>query len=117
MVHVVFVRSPIAHARIVSIDAEAALEMPGVVAIVNGAQIASVCKPWVATLAHLPGMKSAPQYPLAIEKACWQGEAVLAILAETRHEAEDAMQRVNIEWEELPVVGCSRYITRTKRRT
>lgn len=105
MAHVVYLRSPHAHARIVSIDAEAGRGMPGVIAIVDGRQIAELCTPWVATLAHLPGMKSAPQYPLAIERACWQGEPVLAIVAQTRQQAEDALQTIDVEWEELPVVA------------
>ncbi|MDQ2989532.1 MAG: xanthine dehydrogenase family protein molybdopterin-binding subunit, partial [Pseudomonadota bacterium] len=67
--------------------------------------MATLCKPWVATLGHLAGMKSAPQYPLAVERACWQGEPVVAVVAESRVEAEDALQYLQVEWEELtPVV-------------
>lgn len=104
MAHVVYLRSPMAHARIVHVDADAARAMPGVVAIIDGVQIAAICKPWVATLAHLTGMKSAPQYPLAIDETFWQGEAVLAIVAETRQQAEDALQKVHVEWEKLPAI-------------
>lgn len=103
--HVVYLRSPMAHARIVHVDADTARAMPGVVAIVDGAQIAALCKPWVATLAHLSGMKSAPQYPLAIDETFWQGEAVLAVVAESRQQAEDALQAVHVEWEKLPSVS------------
>lgn len=102
--HVVFLRSPMAHARITHIDVDTARGMPGVVAIVDGAQIATLCQPWVATLAHLKGMKSAPQYPLAIDEVHWQGEAVLAVVAETRQQAEDALQTVVVAWEKLPTV-------------
>lgn len=102
MGHVVYLRSPYAHARILSIDTKAARSMPGVIAVVDGQEIARVCTPWVATLSHLEGMRSAPQFPLAIERACWQGEAVLAVVAETRAQAEDAMQKVVVEWEVLP---------------
>jgi carbon-monoxide dehydrogenase large subunit len=105
MAHVVFWRSPVAHARIVSINRDYASMMPGVLAVVDGKEMAQVCKPWVAVLAHLPGMKSAPQYPLAIDRACWQGEPVVAVVAETRTQAEDALQYLQVEWEELtPVV-------------
>ena len=104
MAHVVFWRSPVAHCRILSIDAEAAKSMPGVIMVADGNDIAKVCKPWVATLEHLKGMKSAPQYPLAIERACWQGEAVVAIVAETREQAEDALQFVMVDFERLPPV-------------
>ncbi len=51
--------SPHAHARIVSIDTSAAMKVPGVVRVFTGADLAGVCDPWVAVLAHLKGMKSA----------------------------------------------------------
>ena len=104
LAHVVYWRSPIAHCRIVRIDRAAAQAMPGVIAIVDGAQVATICKPWVATLGHLAGMKSAPQHPLAIDRACWQGEPVVAIVAETRVQAEDALQHLEVEWDMLPAV-------------
>ncbi|CAN1560252.1 CoxL Aerobic-type carbon monoxide dehydrogenase, large subunit CoxL/CutL homologs [Rhabdaerophilaceae bacterium] len=101
MVHVVFLRSPHAHARIVSIDCRRASDMPGIVRIFNGEDLAKVCDPWVATLAHLKGMKSAPQYPLPLKMATWQGEAVVAVAAETVAQAEDALAQIEIEWEPL----------------
>jgi carbon-monoxide dehydrogenase large subunit len=105
MAHVVYWRSPVAHARIGRIATEAAAKAPGVVLVATGADIARVCKPWVATLAHLAGMKSAPQYPLAMDRACWQGEPVVAVVAETREQAEDALQLIDVELEQLtPVV-------------
>src|SRR5919112_1598711 len=90
MVHVVYVRSPHAHARILSIDATEAKRAPGVVAIVTGAELAEVCTPWVGVLSHLKGLKSAPQHAIAIDRACWQGEAVAAVVARTRAAAEGA---------------------------
>jgi carbon-monoxide dehydrogenase large subunit len=104
MGHVAFVRSPYAHARIVDIDSTAAKASAGVMAIVTGAELATICTPWVGVLTHLKGLKSAPQHPIAIEKACWQGEAVAAVVARTRAEAEDAAERVKVDYEELPVV-------------
>lgn len=104
MAHVVFVRSPHAHARIVSIDRAAAQEMPGVIAVVTGPELAKVITPWIGVLTHLKGLKSAPQHAIAIDRACWQGEAVAAVVAETRAEAEDAAEMVVVEWEELPAV-------------
>jgi aerobic carbon-monoxide dehydrogenase large subunit len=102
MAHVVFWRSPVAHARILSIERDFARMMPGVLAVFDGKDIAAICKPWVATLTHLAGIKSAPQYPLAMERACWQGEPVVAVVAKTRAEAEDALQYVQVSWEDLP---------------
>lgn len=105
LAHVVFLRSPMAHARIGEIDATLARSMPGVIAVVDGQQVAKICSPWVATLTHLTGMKSAKQYPLAMEKVCWQGEPVLAIVAESRQQAEDALQTISVDWHPLPVVA------------
>ena len=104
MAHVVYWRSPVAHMRILKIVKEHALKMPGVIAVIDGHDLSKVCKPWVATLTHLAGMKSAPQYPLAVDRACWQGEAVVAVVAKTRAQAEDALPMLEVEWEDLPAV-------------
>src|SRR5512134_325515 len=104
LVHVAFVRSPYAHARMRAIDVAEARAAPGVVTVANGRDIATVCRPWVGVLQHLAGMKSAPQYALPLERACWQGEPVVAVVAQTRAQAEDAAEKVVIDWEELPAV-------------
>jgi carbon-monoxide dehydrogenase large subunit len=104
LAHVVFWRSPVAHMRITRIARSAAQALPGVIAVVVGAEIAAICKPWVATLAHLAGIKSAPQYPMALDRATWQGEPVIAVVAETRAIAEDALGLLEVEWETLPAV-------------
>jgi carbon-monoxide dehydrogenase large subunit len=102
MVHVAFVRSSHAHARIGAIDASAALKMPGVLRVFTGRDLAQHCEPWVAVLAHLKGMKSAPQLPLPIERATWVGEAVAAVVAESRAAAEDAIAQIRVDYEPLP---------------
>jgi CO/xanthine dehydrogenase Mo-binding subunit len=104
MAHVAFVRSPHAHARIKQIKTDAAKSMLGVIAAVTGAELAKVCTPWVGVLTHLKGLKSAPQHAIAVERACWQGEAVVAVVARTRALAEDAAELIEVEYEELPVV-------------
>src|SRR6478672_4866585 len=104
MAHVAYLRSPHAHARIRSIATEAARQAAGVVAVVTGAELAKVMTPWVGVLTHLKGIKSAPQYPIAVERACWQGEAVCAVVAKTRALAEDACELVEVTYEELPAV-------------
>jgi aerobic carbon-monoxide dehydrogenase large subunit len=104
MTHVAFVRSPHAHARIVSIDTETARKARGVFAVVTGVELAKIMTPWVGVLTHLKGLKSAPQHAIAIERACWQGEAVCAVVAHTRAEAEDACELVVVTYEELPAV-------------
>ncbi|WP_270934172.1 xanthine dehydrogenase family protein molybdopterin-binding subunit [Falsiroseomonas oryzae] len=102
LVHAAFLRSPHAHARIARIDAAAAMQVPGVVRVFTGADLAKVCDPWVATLDHLKGMKSAPQYPLPLERATWQGEPVVAVVADSRAAAEDGVAALLVEFEPLP---------------
>jgi len=97
MVHVVFVRSPHAHAKIVRIDGSAAKQIAGVVAVVSGDELSKVITPWVGVLSHLKGLKSAPQSALAIDRVCWQGEAVAAVVAGSRAQAEDAAEHVAVE--------------------
>ncbi len=104
LAQVVFFRSPYAHARIKKLDLSRARSQPGVLAAFDGRAIAEYCSPWVAVLGHLKGIKSPPQHAVAFERACWQGEAVAAIVAETRAQAEDALAHVEAEWEELPAV-------------
>jgi carbon-monoxide dehydrogenase large subunit len=104
MAHVAYVRSPHAHARITAIDSAVAKKAPGVIAVVTGAELAKVITPWVGVLTHLKGIKSAPQNALAVDRACWAGEAVVAVVARTRAEAEDACELVQVAYEELPAV-------------
>jgi carbon-monoxide dehydrogenase large subunit len=104
LAHVVFFRSPHAHAKIRKLDFSKALKQPGVIGVFDGRAVAEYCTPWVAVLAHLKGIKSPPQHALAIERACWQGEACAAVVAESRSQAEDAAGLIEAEWEELPVV-------------
>ncbi|MGC2135951.1 MAG: xanthine dehydrogenase family protein molybdopterin-binding subunit, partial [Xanthobacteraceae bacterium] len=104
MVHVAFVRSPHAHARIKNIEAAEAKKAPGVAAVVTGAELAKVITPWVGVLTHLKGIKSAPQHAIAVDRACWQGEAVCAVVAKSRAEAEDACALVEVDYEPLPSV-------------
>src|ERR1700730_642293 len=104
MAHVAFVRSPHAHARIKHIATAEAKKAPGVIAVVTGAELAKVITPWVGVLTHLKGIKSAPQHAIAVERACWQGEAVCAVIARSRAEAEDACELVAVGYDELPAV-------------
>ncbi len=105
LLHVAFFRSPYAHAAIKSIDISAAQRSPGVVRVVTGAEMAEHCSPWVGVMTHMRGLKSAPQYALAVDRARWQGEPVVAVVAQTRAQAEDGVALVEVAFEELvPVV-------------
>ena len=104
LAHVAFFRSPHAHARIKKLDFSKAIKEKGVIAVFDGPKVAEYCTPWVAVLAHLKGIKSPPQHAIAIDRVCSQGEAVAAVVAESRSQAEDAVQLIEAQWEELPVV-------------
>jgi carbon-monoxide dehydrogenase large subunit len=106
MLHLVFVRSPHAHARIVSIDSEAAKRAPGVALVATGAEVAAQCKPFITDggAQNRPGHKVPPQHVMAVDVAHYQGQPVAAVAAETRAQAEDAAERIEIAWEPLPAV-------------
>ncbi|HLZ66578.1 MAG TPA: xanthine dehydrogenase family protein molybdopterin-binding subunit, partial [Aliidongia sp.] len=104
-----FLRSPHAHARIVSIDSTEALAMPGVIAVLTGADLkAAGVKPLpVAPIFKRPdGSPGAtPLRPaLAQDVVRFVGEAVVALIAETREQAKDALEAIMVEYEDLPVV-------------
>jgi carbon-monoxide dehydrogenase large subunit len=104
MLHLAFVRSPYAHAKILSLDLERARACENVVSVFSGAELARICEPLIGVASNRQGHKSAPQYPMAIDHVHWQGQPVAAIVAASRAEAEDAVQHVDVEWQELPAV-------------
>lgn len=102
--HAHFVRSPHAHARIRSIDIEAARQAEGVVAIVGGRELAE----WTAPLRMAPpieGLRPVEFSTLPIDKVRFIGDPVLCIVARDRYLAEDAAELVNIEYDELDAVA------------
>jgi carbon-monoxide dehydrogenase large subunit len=105
MLHACFVRSPHPHAKVLSIDIEAATKADGIVAVLTAADINPRCEPFVGVAQHRPGHRAAPQSLFAADRAVWQGQPVVLIAAETRAQAEDAAELVSIEWESLPAVG------------
>ncbi|MEM8590128.1 MAG: molybdopterin cofactor-binding domain-containing protein, partial [Pseudomonadota bacterium] len=105
MLHAAFVRSPYAHATIRSVDTSAAKDVSGVVAVFDGHRMQALCEPWVGTLKHLAGLRSPPQYPLAVDAARWQGEPVAMVVATSRAVAEDACELIDVDYDELPAVA------------
>ncbi|MEM9249834.1 MAG: carbon monoxide dehydrogenase, partial [Pseudomonadota bacterium] len=93
-----FVRSPYAHARIKSIDTEAAMAVPGVLAVLTAADLEPLGLHWMPTLA---GDK---QMVLADGKVLYQGQEVAYVVATDRYAAADGCEAVEVEYEELPVV-------------
>jgi len=104
MLHAAVLRSPHAHAHIVRLDVARAAAAPGVERVLTGTDVAALCKPYVGVLKHIKGMQSAPQLPLAVDVARWQGEPVAFVVAQTRAQAEDAIQLIDIDYEALPAV-------------
>lgn len=102
--HVAYLRSPYAHARIKAIDLKQVLSQPGVIAAFRSQELLAVCKPWTTRFVSLPGHRSVPQSPLAHERAVWQGQPVVMVVAESRAVAEDATAFIDIDWEPLPCV-------------
>ncbi|MQA86625.1 MAG: molybdopterin-dependent oxidoreductase [Streptosporangiales bacterium] len=100
MLYTAVLRSPFAHARIGSIDTGEALEVPGVVAVFTGQD----CKEKMNPCANF-GPPTITQYPLAVDKVRYCGEAVVAVVAESRYAAEDGVEAVEVDFEPLdPVV-------------
>ncbi|NIJ13193.1 carbon-monoxide dehydrogenase large subunit [Saccharomonospora amisosensis] len=105
MVHLAVLRSTMAHAKIVSIDTSAAKEMPGVIAVYTGddldpaGAIGMPCA-WPVT----PDMKSPRRPVLAQGQVNFAGEGVAVVVARTPGEAEDALEAIDVEYDELPVV-------------
>lgn len=103
MLYLRFVRSPYAHARIVSIDTSAAEALRGVHAVLTGTEVASETNPFIE-IGPEPANKI-KDYPLAVGKVRYQGEPVAAVVAESARLADDAAELVQIEYEPLdPVV-------------
>src|SRR3954470_8462497 len=104
LLHAAFLRSPYAHARIARLNLALAAKSEGVVAAYDAAALATVCKPWQTKLATWPGHRSSPQAPLATGEAMWQGQPVAIVLATSRALAEDAVERIDVDWDPLDVI-------------
>jgi carbon-monoxide dehydrogenase large subunit len=98
MLHGAVLRSPYAHARIVSIDTSAALQHPKVHAVLTGADLDKRALAWMATMSH------DVQAVLATDKVRFQGQEVAFVVAEDRYSARDALELIDVEYEPLPVV-------------
>ncbi len=102
MLYLQLVRSPYAHARITRVDVSKAAAAPGVVCTLTGAELPSISHPF-PEIGPGAGQK-VEDYALAINKVRYQGEPVAAVVAESRHAAEDAAELVEVDYDPLPVV-------------
>lgn len=110
MLYLRFLRSPYAHAKIVSVDVSAAEALAGVLSTLTGAEIAAQTQPFIE-IAPDPGGKI-KDYPLAVSKVRYQGEPVVAVVAESPSLADDAAELVQVEYEALdPVVDVEAALT------
>jgi carbon-monoxide dehydrogenase large subunit len=105
MLQATFVRCPHAHARIDAIATDAAKSLPGVVAVLTGADIAKVCKPWRGVHGLFPSLNAPLQHALAIDTARWSGEPVALVVATSRAVAEDAAGLITVDYTPLPAVA------------
>ena len=98
MVYGQIVRSPYAHARLKKINIDAAMKLPGVLAVITGEDLAKAGLSWMPTLFH------DKQMVLATGKVLFQAQEVAFVIAEDRYTAADAAELVDVEYEELPVL-------------
>ncbi len=98
--HAAIHRSQLAHARIVRLDASAALALPGVIGVLTGEDVAAMSRPFPV------GVETAPvAYAAAIDRARYVGEPLAVVVAKDRYVAEDAAELIEVEYEPLdPVI-------------
>lgn len=115
MTHAYILRSPYAHAKILSIDASVALEAEGVIAVYTGKDFADVngvpCG-WQVNFKNGETMKEPPHPIITADKARHMGDSVAVVIAESREQARDAADLVEIDYEELPAVANAKEATK-----
>jgi 2-furoyl-CoA dehydrogenase large subunit len=94
--HAAIRRSELPHARIVSLDVSTALEAPGVIGVLTGAEVAALSRPFPVGIEGAP-----PSYSAAVETAHYAGEPLAVIVAESRYLAEDAAEMITVDLEPL----------------
>src|SRR3954447_10243130 len=98
MLHMEILRSPVAHARIVSIDTSKAWEIPGVHLVMTGEMMATRNLAWMPTLSY------DTQAVLATDKVRFQGQEVACVIADAPYIAKDACEAIEVDYEPLPVI-------------
>ena len=107
MLHAAFVRSPLAHGRLLTVDTAAARELPGVVAVFTGAELDAMTVPGPDPLMAFVGLGAMmPSYGLlAVDKVRFVGDPVALVIATSRARAEDGCELVEVDYEDLPPVA------------
>jgi carbon-monoxide dehydrogenase large subunit len=104
LLHVALLRSPLAHARIESIDLSGARLAPGVVAVFSATDLQESCEPFRVHITT-PGAIAPDRWVLALDRVRFVGEVIAAVVADSRYRAEDAVELIDIDLEPLPVVA------------
>jgi carbon-monoxide dehydrogenase large subunit len=103
--HLAVLRSPMAHARITSIDLSGALAQPGVVAAYTGEDLTDAwATPMPCAWSVTEDMLNPPHYPLAIGQVCYVGDGVAAVLATSYEAGRDALEHIEVDYEPLEAV-------------
>ena len=101
MLHATFLRSPLAHARITGLDATGARQAPGVIAVYTGDDMKVISK----VIRPVIEMGLTPEYyPLVTDKVFFVGDLVAMVVAESRQQAEDACELIEVDYDPLPPV-------------
>ncbi len=103
LLHMAVLRSPHAHARVLSVDVSAARGLAGVVDAFTAADLGTT-PPGIPFFYSPESFRPAPQYPLAVDIARYVGEGIAVVVAESRHVAEDALELIEVEYEPLEAV-------------
>jgi carbon-monoxide dehydrogenase large subunit len=103
LLHMAVLRSPHAHARVLSVDVSAARQLTGVADAFSAADLGTE-PPAIPALFSVEGFRPAPQYPLATDTVRFVGEPVAVVVAESRHVAEDALELIEVDYEPLEAV-------------
>jgi carbon-monoxide dehydrogenase large subunit len=106
VLHVALLRSPLAHARITSVDLDGARTAPGVVAAFGGAEMSRSCAPFSVHVTT-PGAIAPDRWPMALDRVRYVGEVIAAVVAGSRYLAEDALELVKVAMDPLPVLSTS----------
>src|SRR5579864_6044869 len=104
MLHAAVLRSTHAHARILSIDAAAARDLPGVHLVLTARDLGEKLEPSPLLVPHHALTQPRTQLPLALDEVRYVGEAVAFVVADSRYVAEDALELIDVDYEPLPVV-------------
>ena len=104
LVHLAFLRSPMAHARITSLDVSPALERPGVIAAFTAADLGVEAMALPCAWPVTPDMVQPDHHPLAVDEVRHTGDPVAVVVARDRYSAADALEAIEVEYDALPVV-------------